>query len=380
MTGQPAPEQAGFAALVAAVQAIEQNRPDDLTALLTTASREGLLRAAARHRCLGFLRRGILGMGVRTAQARELVASLRAYAGKAAVLAYAVRPQVASLVSALSDGDVRYVLLKGAARLFRGRQEADDDTMYDLDVLVARADAGRAWGILRDAGYRPAGGEVEERRYTLRHHHLAPLQPPGVGLPVELHLQLAPRRMLSLSTDYEACEPHLERVVVGSLTAPCLNDVGMVIHMAIHGVGVHRLYDVIQIARAVRNGEVYARAWQVLSCERRQQAAVLAPLVLGARLAGRDVACPPRVERYLAWVMRREALPAYVRDRSQVMDAWFCNGGRLLGPALWTALPLVEPPPRNPLAYAGLYCYRLLGRLATAAWIGMHMRMARDVP
>jgi hypothetical protein len=380
MTGQPAPEQVGFAALIAAAQAIEQQRPDCLELLLRDASLEGLLRAGARHRCLGFLRRGVMSLGVRTAEARALLSSLRAYAGKAAVLAHAVRPQLASLVSALSAAGVRYVLLKGAARLFRGRQEADDDTMYDLDVLVARADAGRAWEILRAAGYRPAGGEVEERRYTLRHHHLAPLQPPGVGLPVELHLQLAPRLMLSLSTDYEACQPYLERVVDGSLTAPCLNDVGTVLHLAIHGAGVHRLYDVIQIARAVRDGEVYTRAWQVLSSERRQQAAVLAPLVLGARLAGRDVPCPPRVERYLAWVMRREALPPYVRDRSQVMDAWFCNGGRLLGPALWTALPLVEPPPRNPLAYAGIYIYRLAGRLATAAWIGMHMRMAGDVP
>ena len=151
------------------------------------------------------------------------------------------RVQLRELVAALQGAGVRFVLLKGAARLFRGDNSSDQSTMYDLDVLVHKSEATRAADALLAAGYL-----FDKRRnsdkYWARHHHLPTLQPAGAGLSVELHTQLAPLGMLSLRTDWEACEKYMEVTHMDGQEALCFDSLGAAFHLVIHGAGLRRLH------------------------------------------------------------------------------------------------------------------------------------------
>jgi len=358
-------ERGGFAALLAAATAIEQCSPDNLVDALHRAPPQALLRAAARHRCLGYLRRGILELGVRDDRAKALADAVREYASKAAIQAYAVRIQLNQLVETLDAVAVPFALLKGAARLFRGNREADYSTMYDLDILIPNVEVQRAADVLQHAGYRAILPTRALARYWARHHHIAPLHPQGLGLPVELHVQLARPGMLSMPTDWQACEPYFERVVGPAAQAQCLDALGSAVHLVIHGSGIKRLHDAIMLSKIMRSdSDLPKRVSVAIASERWQPVALQSVVALSSQMAGLQLWMTPQVERYLAWVMRREDLSPYVRDRSQFTDAWYSNGGKLWGPATREALPTAEAE-RDIVTSSARFALRLIGRIIT---------------
>ncbi len=367
MKEQRGSERGAFAALLAAATAIEQRSPIDLANALQATPRQALLRAASRHRCLGYLRRGILELGVRNAHAEALADATREYASKAAIQAYAVRSQLKQLIETLDTATVPFVLLKGAARLFRGDKEADYSTMYDLDILISKDDVRTGAASLERAGYRARIPMRSAARYGARHHHIAPLHPQGPGLPVELHVQLAPPRMLSMPTDWQACKPYFERVGAPGAQAFCLDAVGSAVHLAIHGAGVKRLHDAIILSRILRSeSDMPERVSAAIFSERWQPIALQSVVALSSKMAGFEPQMTPQVERYLAWVMRREDLSPYIRDRSQFTDAWYRNGGKLWGAATRQALPTPEAE-QDVVTSAVGFAYRLVGRIITSA-------------
>jgi len=354
----------GFAALLSIAAAIERRQAWDLTLALRSVPQVALLRTAARHRCLGYIRRHLLELGVRDEPARALIDALREYAAKAAMQAYATRSQLAAIMEVLTRAGVPFALLKGAARLARGDKEADCNTMYDLDMLVAKEHAHAALEALEHAGYRPDGIFTADR-YLAKHHHLIPLAAPGPGLSVELHTQLAPRGMLSMPTDWAACSPHLEQIEGGAALA--LDPLWTAAHLAIHGAGLRRLHDVIMLARMLRaDPGLQDRLLELLTQERWQPVALQAVVALAARVAGIPADVSPDVDRYLAWVIRREDLAPYVRDRSQFVDAWYANRGSLFGAATRLALPEGDPGDAALVATVR-FAYRLCGRIITSA-------------
>lgn len=367
MRGDRADSSEGFTSLIAAAAAIEQRRPPDLLAALRAVSPEAMLRAAARHRCLGYLRHGIAELGIRDERASTLMNALRRYAGKAAIQAYEARRQLEQIVGQLSEAQVQFALLKGAARLFRGVRDAEWDTMFDFDILLPRNQFDLAVETLAHRGYRSAN-PVRLANYRARHHHFAPLQPPIPGLPVELHAQLAPVNSLSLSTDWAASEAYLERVESGKFEAQCFNTLGSAVHLSVHGLGIQRLHDVVLLAKILgAEPGLYQKLADVFKQEQRQSVALEAVPALAARIAGLRVSPAAPVERYVSWVQHRERLTPYVRERSQFGDAWFCNGGKIFGPATRYALPNREPR-QSSISFLACFPYRLVGRLATSAY------------
>jgi hypothetical protein len=360
-------ERGGFAALLAAATAAHSGDKAELEAALASVPTATLLRAAARHRCLGYLRRSIVDAGLRTPAARAIVSALREYAAKAALQSYATRAQLASIVAMLDEASIPFVLLKGAARLFRGDSDADDTTMFDLDLLVRPEDGARAIAAFERRGYHPATGYRSADEYWARHHHLVPLAPDGIGLPIELHLQLAPRGMLSIATDWAALEPYFETMTRDGASAEGLNSFGAALHLVIHGAGVKRLHDAIMLARILRDDPaVLPGLHDLLAGERAQPIPLLATLGVATHIAGLPSEVPPRVASYLAWVRRRENLAPYVRDRSQFADAWYGNGGRM-----WGAATLLALPDRHrdgaALVSSARFAYQLVGRIITSA-------------
>ena len=366
MAGIQRDRSGGFAALVAAATAIEANDDRALAEALQSTAHERMLQTAARHRCLGYLRRGILQMGLRDARGLALTRALRDYAGKAAIQAYAVRKQVDELVIALDAAGIPFALLKGAARLFRGERDADANTMFDLDVLVPSAEIPAAIAALTRAGYQ----SVDDRLayFWKRHHHAPPLRPHGLGVQVELHHQLAPPADLSIATDWDVCQRYCERVKAGRLEATCFDSMGTALHMLVHGVGLRRLHDVIMLARILRDTPgTREHLENVIAAETRQGVALRAVLALAARMAAMGTGANEPVERYLAWVQRREDLTPYVRQRTQLVDAWYTNDRKLFGPATRLAMPTRDKD-QSAVAFGATFTYRLVGRILVGAY------------
>jgi hypothetical protein len=357
-----------FVALLAAAAAIEQRDPEALVAAFHSVSPHAMLQGAARHRCLGYLRRGVVELGLRDERVSAFTKAVREYAGKAAIQAYAVRDQLRQLVHTFNEAKIRFVLLKGSARLFRGDKDADYDTMFDLDILVPQDEAVSAVEALERQSYRSCANADRSKHYWTRHHHGVPLRPVNAGLPVEVHTQLAPPGSLSLATDWHACEPYFERMVTEQGEATCFNAFGSAFHLAVHGLGMRRLHDVILLAKVLRaEKDVLENVDATISQEQYQTVALQAVIAFAARVAGLPYTESAAVKRYLSWVVRRENLAPYVRDRSQFADAWFCNGCTVWGPATRQALPIREAE-QGSVAFAASFTYRLIGRIATSAY------------
>lgn len=364
---EPAPDdRGGFAALIDVATAVEGGHATAVDAILRRTPTGVLLRSAARHRCLGYVRRSIVDSKIRSEPARAIVAALREYAARAAVQSYATRGQLFRMVGILDRAAISFALLKGAARLFRGDREAEDTAMYDLDLLVPEADGLRALEALQGEGYRPrAAGNAQ--RYWPRHHHLVPLEPPEAGLPVELHLQLAPQAMLSMATDWKAFERYCEPLERDGARALAFNAVGTALHLTIHGAGVKRLHDAIVLARILASDPtMLGRLNEEFDGERWQPIPLRATLAVAASIAGVSYDLSPAVARYLVWMRRREDLAPYVRERSQFADAWYGNGGKLFGAATRLALPDRDTDD-NPVTASARFAYRLVGRIVTSA-------------
>ena len=360
-----------FVALVEAMEAVTQGDADRFGATVRAAHPEALVQVAVRHRCAGALLRGLSTLGVPYPSGASIVKGLQAAVRPAALQALAIRSQLATLVAGLARADVPCVLLKGAARLHAGEDDAHWSLISDLDVLIRERDVGAAVAALKRLGYRANEVGGSEAWYRAHHHHLVPFEPPGPGLPVELHLVLGWPGAISQSFDWDRVAPYVEQLTGAAGTALCLNPTGTALHRALHGVDMTRLYDTVLLARCLRLGgrdtvESLDRMWEA---ERRQRVALQAVVALAAQIAGIRWETTPEARRYLAWAMRREDMPRYVRSRAGLVDAWFINGGRLFGPASRLALPPCgtggqRTTPGDILRWS----FRIAGLIAMGTW------------
>ena len=268
------------------------------------------------------------------------------------------------LIRAFSTAGVECVLLKGAARLYADDPTATWTTLCDIDVLLRRDQAVKAFSTLEAIGYAGTSMHLWEH-YLARHHHLVPLDADGNRKKVELHVSLAPPGTLSLANDWHGLSPFFETVSGSAGPALRLNRFGTALHLIVHGIGCYRFYDAVLLAMELRREPCLVGPLQgFLQNERVQKIPADAVLVLACRLAGLHAICDRSVERYLGWIFRREALPRYFQDRVQLIDAWFGNGGRLAGPC--TALAWPDVGERDIRARTRMF-YQSVGRVLSAA-------------
>jgi len=91
----------------------------------------------------------------------------------------------------MSTAGIPVMLLKGAALATTVYGSFAARPMGDLDVMVPRADAHRAWQLMVDSGWRKEfeGGAT----FYEGHHHLAALvDPKGLGIVLEVHRAIVP--------------------------------------------------------------------------------------------------------------------------------------------------------------------------------------------
>jgi hypothetical protein len=237
-----------------------------------------------------------------------------------------VSAQLTELAGAARETGMRVMVLKGAARLLGG-DVPGTRSMADIDVLASPADAGRLHQFLRDRlGYASQPTSPE--------HHLPTLMRAG-GLPVEVHIQLAPR-----PNDLDARIWRDAHVMPGGdLVFPSAT--ARVLHALTHGGLVHwavryRLRDLLDVA-AAWTGDI-DREEVAGYLRRHSQRAVLTTMLGGARRFAPAIPMGrPSAWRTIRRVARvRHVLAAHISDSSRA--ASLCIAGGVIAEASPRAL------------------------------------------
>lgn len=133
----------------------------------------------------------LAALGGRAAAPTELAASLDRITMVQSFRALADKDRGDAALDALAEAGIETVLLKGAALGYAAYASFDQRPMGDVDVLVAPADADRAYETLVARGWARVPVATEESVYD-EHHHLPPLYDPATKLVIELHTRLFP--------------------------------------------------------------------------------------------------------------------------------------------------------------------------------------------
>jgi hypothetical protein len=345
-----------FSDLFDAMSAAVQRDAAALAALVSTVDTGTFERVAIRHKCAGLLWAAIDEHGLRLP--RPLL-GLRRYAAFAMTDNIALLQQAESAGDVLAAASIDHAVLKGAARLRAGVAGATFTHHFDLDILVRASDAERAYRALLEAGYAPQYDAAKVAWYRKNHHHLAPLTIAN-GKPLELHVALQPRAEIDVDTSWEALEARLAAQAPHRFR---LDPLGQALHLIVHGADGTRLLDTVLLAALLRDDPSLRAKLESALGAAAQNVAIAAMLAAADQLCGLEPAASRNALRYRRWVDQREDLPAWLRARSQFVDAWHLNGGRLFGPATRRAM---VTPDSSTLASRSRAVGRTAGRAATS--------------
>jgi hypothetical protein len=151
---------------------------------------------------------------------------------------------VGQAIRALAAADVPLLVLKGAAlaRLVYDCPAARP--MRDVDLLVPRRDAKRAYEILRAIGFVPG-----ERETSADHHHRPGLVKGehGTAVVIELHHQLLPPTAFVAPLDYAALCDRAQSFEWDGLTLQTLGREDMLWHVYAHAFVINPLYPGVRL-------------------------------------------------------------------------------------------------------------------------------------
>jgi hypothetical protein len=203
------------------------------------------------------------------------------------------------------------MFLKGAARLASGVPGADVQFAGDVDVIVPAPLADRAMAALRDAGYLDVQTAAWRASHAPWMHHREPLTLPPCNVPVEVHVTLAPRSLVSARLDYAALAPSSRRVAGPIGAVEILDDVGAAVHLAYHARDLHVWRDCVLLSRLLAGFDRSARSRfdAFVRAERRDGLRLRSVVAAADAIAFGAVRRPRCIENYLAWVAVREDLP-----------------------------------------------------------------------
>ena len=179
----------------------------------------------------------------------EMATSLRRRATVADFQMAMTETALRRVVAQLAAANIRVMLLKGAALATTIYPSFANRPMGDLDILVAPADAQRAWTLMRDAGWRlelPGGAEFHNS-----HHHLPGLlDPEGLDVVLEIH-----RAMLPSKGPFSLSEAELWRdaqaVQLGATEVWVPSHHHELLHLCVHFAWSHALIE--GVGRTVRD-------------------------------------------------------------------------------------------------------------------------------
>ena len=304
-----------FSALARATREFERGRYGAGVALLCSVPRRNLIEMAGRHHASGLIARWLdeasqSGVAVPD-DLREEFQRIR----------WAIALQAGRVLSCVRDvrdrfdaAAIPHIFLKGGARLAADASGADLQFSSDVDVLVPAELADGALATLRSAGYRELYAEHERARYERLHHHRAALRPPHVDVPVEVHVALAARPLVSRRLDYEALLPSSRLVTGPAGEVRVLDDVAAAVHLAYHARDLHVWRDIVLLSRLIRNFDAATRLRfdAYVMAEKRDGLRVASAVAAADAIASGGAKLTAAMKRYIRWAMVREDLPARI--------------------------------------------------------------------
>ncbi len=319
-----------YLALIDLMAATVRNDPIAFRVALDGADMPALAATARRHGCTAMLLEALRAFQPEGFAAAYLRQSLQRGGRSAVLLSLVAKSSVAAVVTALGKSGVPFALLKGAARLYGNEAGATLHASGDFDVLVPPDRLEGAIAALREEGYGERQYAAKRQRYLEHHHHAAPLFPPGLGFAVELHTALARPGTLSTALDWEALRHRMVPVDGPAGTVLCLDREGTALHLGVHAIGLHRLRDSVLLAQllGVMTPQERAGLHAAVAQERIDQLRLGASFAFASRLAGVPWPSNVAVDRYLDWVGRREDVPLYFAQRSQLAEGWYAADRR----------------------------------------------------
>lgn len=306
-----------------------------------------VVACTTQHRLAGLLY-ARLGSSL-DAEMSQIRAQLRRPAMAASLTNARLRRQLEAAVRAFNACGVTPVLLKGAARMWKGERDWELHPSVDLDVLVAPEEIEVARAALLDCGYFEIMPERFARFYEAEHHHTAPLAVEG-GVTVEIHRALGPRRLFSLDLTVRGLEGRLIAMERDGMRVRFLDAPAGALHLAVHGVPHASLRDLYFLAALLASMKVDERAAvrMMVQKEAKERERLQAVLYEAAALARIPWPVEENVVRTAEWSLTRATLPSWVQARSQCADGFFSTANGSLRHFIAQALrpPVAEPAMR----------------------------------
>jgi hypothetical protein len=367
-----------YLSLLDATSAIVRNETQAFDRSIARADAPALAGTARRHGCAAMLLEALGSFETAGPQADYLRRALQLDSRSAVLLSLVAKRDVNTVAGALAGSRIPFALLKGAARLYADEPGATLHASGDFDVLVPADRLDAAIQVLRAQGYDERRYAAKRERYLARHHHAAPLFPPATGFAVELHTALAPPGQLSTPLDWEALRELMTPVAGSAGEVLCLNRIGAALHLGVHAIGLRRLRDTVLLARllAAMSGDERAKLAAIVAHERIDPVRLRASFVLAARLAGIAWPSDAVVERYLEWAARREDVPRYFAERSQLAEGWYA-ADRKLTTLCWRLLDPRSGLDEEPQARS---FWRIAGRVGASASALAYARCMKGLP
>jgi hypothetical protein len=142
-------------------------------------------------------------------------------------------------IDLLAQHRIEAVLLKGAGLAYTAYSSFADRPMGDLDLLVRRQDAERAWSLLRERGWTPRTTDGDPAGYAT-HHHLAPLIRESERFRLEIHTEVLPgEHPFHFSTD--AIWLGAQRITVNGRVMTVPNPLHQLWHACVHFAWSHTM-------------------------------------------------------------------------------------------------------------------------------------------
>ncbi|MEL7447532.1 MAG: nucleotidyltransferase family protein, partial [Pseudomonadota bacterium] len=156
-----------------------------------------------------------------------------------AMKAMAQRGAAIELARRFDEAEIRYTLLKGGALALTAYPDPVLRPMRDLDILVSRADALKAYEIAMKAGFLQRA-DVAPHGLDDKHH--LPILTGKNGVLLEVHHRLAER---GWSGEADLCQHLLDNSVlaeIGGYKVRISNPVGTLLHLVAHA-GLSHLFN-----------------------------------------------------------------------------------------------------------------------------------------
>jgi hypothetical protein len=327
-----------YGALFGALAAVMQNDAVALRACVTAVDPHLLVRMSSMHLCGPILLEGLEASGVLAALPENSVAILRKERWAAQMRTRRLLQQVNNVVDVCNAVGAVPILLKGAARLFKGDRQSDLHQSDDIDVLLPRDQIDAVTTALHERGYAEQPGMIE--RYAPL-HHTAPLFPSDPGVPVELHHLLAAPGEVRTRSDYASFANSTRVVEESGRRLGVLDDFGSALHSVIHDREQATLRNLVILGYQLRRltpAEIDT-LYEVADREDLERHRFHAALYAASRLAGLPLRPTPTALRVFEWRMRRFDLPLGLSIRADSIEWLIATSGRATNRIVCGLLP-----------------------------------------